>query len=385
MESIEEKDFSKVIIRRDESSYKRCCKLKEAIVLYVQENRIQQQIMILGVMKLVKSIDIANNGQEAVEKFIARKYDIILMTLNLPVIDGFQATKTIREIEERSEIVRTPILLLPILTYEREHYLTSGFDNVVPSGFFQFEVLIKKMKYSLSGIIGKKIVVFTGAGISQESGIDTYRDSGGVWEKHDFMEVAHINAWYNNPSKVLDFFNIFRKKIREAEPNNAHHILAELGSELNATIITQNVDDLHERAGSHKVIHLHGEITKARSSIDPNLIIELRTREEIRLGKKAPDGSQLRPHLVLFGEPVDIQKAIDTVKTADIFVIIGTSLNVYPASKLISAVKQDTPIYLIDPNDVNSYSDRKIIKIKEKATVGTKILKDILMENHVIE
>jgi len=224
----------------------------------------------------------------------------------------------------------------------------------------------------------KKIVIFTGAGISKESGIDTFRDRGGLWEQFDFMEVSHIFAWNKNPAKVLNFFNMLRTEIKHTQPNDAHCVLAELEKDFEVTVITQNVDDLHERGGSSRIIHLHGEMTKARSSVNPDLIVDI-GYNEIKLGEKASDGSQLRPHVVMFGEAVPLlQTAIDTVKTADVFVIIGTSLNVNPAASLIGYVKDDAPVYLIDPADVVCYSDKKIIKIREKATVGTKLLKEML-------
>jgi NAD-dependent deacetylase len=229
----------------------------------------------------------------------------------------------------------------------------------------------------------KKIVVLTGAGISKESGIDTFRDKGGIWEKFDFMEVSHINAWNKNPLTVLNFFNMRRRELKNTEPNDAHRILAQLEVDFDVTIITQNVDNLHERGGSSKIIHLHGEMTKARSSIDPNLMIDI-GYNEIKLGEKAPDGSQLRPHVVMFGEQVPlIQTAIDAVKTADIFVIIGTSLNVNPAAGLLEYIKEEIPIYLIDPDDVVCYSKKKIIKIQEKATIGVRIFKDMLYQESV--
>jgi len=358
----------------------RCNSLKYANILVVEDNKINQKIMILCFRNLVNNIDVANNGQEAVEKFIANKYDIIFMDLQMPVIDGLQATKIIREIEARSEITRTPIIAVNVSGgeyKERENCLNAGFDAYFNR--FCVKTIVITMKKLLM-IPFRKLVVLTGAGISKESGIDTFRDLGGIWEQFDFMEVCHINGWNTNPLKILNFMNNRRSEYQNANPNDAHRILAELETDFDVTIITQNIDNLHERGGNANIIHLHGEITKARSSIDPNLIIDIRY-DKIKLGDKAPDGSQLRPHVVMFGEAVPlIQTAIDAVKTADIFVIIGTSLNVFPASKLIHEVKEEASIYLIDPHDVECYADRKIIKIQEMATIGTRILKDMLIE-----
>jgi NAD-dependent deacetylase len=226
----------------------------------------------------------------------------------------------------------------------------------------------------------KKLVALTGAGISAESGITTFRDSGGLWEQYDVMEVASIDGWHKNPQLMQRFYNDRRKQLEEVEPNAAHRILAELEKNFDVTVVTQNVDNLHERAGSTKIIHLHGELTKARSSINPNLIIDVGYRP-IEWGEKAPDGSQLRPHIVWFGEAVPmIETAAEIVAVADILVIIGTSLNVYPAAGLVGYADRKTPIYLIDPNDV-SYSGRNITIIREKATVGMEKLKNIII-NH---
>ena len=224
----------------------------------------------------------------------------------------------------------------------------------------------------------KKIVALTGAGISAESGITTFRDSGGLWEQYDVMDVASIDGWRKNPQLVQRFYNDRRKQLGEVDPNNAHHILAELEKDFDVTVVTQNVDNLHERAGSTKIIHLHGELTKARSSIDPNQIIDIGYRP-IEWGEKAPDGSQLRPHIVWFGEAVPmIAAAADVVSEADILLIIGTSLNVYPAAGLVGYANSKALIYLIDPNEV-AYSGRNITVIREKATVGMEKLKEILI------
>ena len=227
----------------------------------------------------------------------------------------------------------------------------------------------------------KKIVALTGAGISAESGITTFRDSGGMWEQYDVMEVASIDGWHKNPQLMLRFYNDRRKQLDEVEPNAAHRILAELETDFDVTIVTQNVDNLHERGGSTNVIHLHGELTKARSSSDPNMIIDVGS-SPIEWGEKAPDGTQLRPHIVWFGEAVPlIATAAKAVSTADILLIIGTSLNVYPAAGLVGYADRNASIYLIDPNEVTSNLGRKITIIREKATTGMEKLKKILLES----
>ena len=226
----------------------------------------------------------------------------------------------------------------------------------------------------------KKIVALTGAGVSAESGITTFRDSGGMWEQYDVMEVASIDGWRKNPQLMLRFYNDRRKQLEEVVPNAAHRILAELEKDFDVTVVTQNVDNLHERAGSSKILHLHGELTKARSSIDPDLVVDIGYRP-IEWGEKAPDGSQLRPHIVWFGEAVPmIGTAADVVATADTVIIIGTSLNVYPAAGLVGYADRKASIYLIDPNEV-SCAGRNITMIREKATVGMEKLREILCDN----
>ena len=226
----------------------------------------------------------------------------------------------------------------------------------------------------------KKIVALTGAGISAESGITTFRDSGGLWEQYDVMEVASIDGWRKNPQLVQRFYNERRKQLEEVEPNAAHRILAELEKDFDVTVITQNVDNLHERGGSTKIVHLHGELTKARSSTDPSLITDIGYRP-IEWGEKASDGSQLRPHIVWFGEAVPmIETAAEIVAQADMLLIIGTSLNVYPAAGLVGYADRKALIYLIDPNEV-SYQGRNITVIREKATTGMEKLKKILIES----
>ena len=222
----------------------------------------------------------------------------------------------------------------------------------------------------------KKIVALTGAGISAESGITTFRDSGGMWEQYDVMEVASIDGWHKNPQLMLRFYNDRRKQLDEVEPNDAHRILAELEKDFDVTIVTQNVDNLHERGGSTKIIHLHGELTKARSSKDPNWILDI-GHNPIEWGEKAPDGSQLRPHIVWFGEAVPlIATAAEIVSMADILLIIGTSLNVYPAAGLVGYANRKASIYLIDPNEVAHSGSSNVTVIREKATSGMKLFKD---------
>ncbi|MCL2012920.1 MAG: NAD-dependent deacylase [Cystobacterineae bacterium] len=225
----------------------------------------------------------------------------------------------------------------------------------------------------------KKIVALTGAGISAESGIMTFRDSGGLWEKHEVREVASIEGWRKNPQLMLRFYNERRKQLEGVEPNAAHHILAELEKKFDLTVVTQNVDNLHERAGSSKILHLHGELTKARSSTNPEWVVDIGYRP-IEWGEKAPDGSPLRPHIVWFGEAVPMMsQAAEAIALADMVLIIGTSLNVYPAAGLVEYAAPQAPIYLVDPNEI-SYPGREIITIREKATVGMEQLKKILTE-----
>ncbi|MCU6770996.1 NAD-dependent deacetylase [uncultured Bacteroides sp.] len=230
----------------------------------------------------------------------------------------------------------------------------------------------------------KKIVVLTGAGMSAESGISTFRDSGGLWEKYPVEQVATPEGYAANPKLVIDFYNDRRKQLLEVEPNLGHKILAELEKDFDITVVTQNVDNLHERAGSTNVIHLHGELTKVTSSREPNnpkYIKELAPENfEVKIGDLADDGSQLRPFIVWFGESVPmIETAIDYVEKADIFVIIGTSMNVYPAAGLLNYVNPSVPVYLIDPNPVNITSGRKIHVISKGASAGMEDLRKILL------
>ena len=230
----------------------------------------------------------------------------------------------------------------------------------------------------------KNLVILTGAGMSAESGISTFRDAGGLWEQYPVEQVATPEGYARNPGLVIDFYNQRRKQLLDVQPNEGHRGLAELEHDFNVTVVTQNVDNLHERAGSTHVIHLHGELTKVCSSHDPYnpaYIKELKPEEyEVRLGDLAGDGSQLRPFIVWFGEAVpEIETAIRFVQKADIFVIIGTSLNVYPAAGLLYYVPDTAPIYLIDPKPVDAHSDRPIHVIREGASEGVKELRKMLV------
>lgn len=224
-----------------------------------------------------------------------------------------------------------------------------------------------------------KLVVFTGAGISAESGIKTFRDSGGLWEEFDINEVATPQAWEKNQKLVLDFYNKRRKQVLEAQPNKAHYALVELEAKYDVQIITQNIDDLHERAGSKKVLHLHGEITKSRSSIDDTLVYKIKG-EEIKLGDTCEKGSQLRPHIVWFGEMVPLMDTAYVIaEKADVFMVVGTSMAVYPAAGIIDYSPQDIPKYLIDPSDVKINGITNLQIIKEKASIGLpKLASDLL-------
>jgi NAD-dependent deacetylase len=222
----------------------------------------------------------------------------------------------------------------------------------------------------------KNLVVLSGAGMSQESGIRTFRDSDGLWEEYNVMEVATPQAWAKNPELVMRFYNDRRKQLLEAKPNAGHIGLVGLEKIFDVHIITQNIDDLHERAGSSKVLHLHGELKKARSAIDENLIYDI-DGWELKFGDRCEKGSQLRPHIVWFGEAVPaIEEAMHIVQKADILVVIGTSLNVYPAAGLIHYARKDIPIFLIDPKPVDVFTD--VTVIAEKAGKGVSILKDKL-------
>jgi len=217
----------------------------------------------------------------------------------------------------------------------------------------------------------KKIVVLTGAGISAESGLKTFRDSGGLWEEHRIEDVATFDGWQRNPQLLLNFYNERRKQLILAEPNAAHKALVRLEEQYDVQIITQNVDDLHERSGSSKVLHLHGELKKVRSTLDDELVYELEGWE-LKMGDKCEKGSQLRPHIVWFGEAVPmIEIATQMTALADIFIVIGTSLNVYPAASLIGFVPDKAPMFLIDPNSSQLPYVKRLEIINEKAGIGT--------------
>lgn len=226
----------------------------------------------------------------------------------------------------------------------------------------------------------KKIVVLTGAGISAESGLKTFRDSGGLWEDYDIMEVATPEGWRKNPGLVLEFYNMRRKDALKAEPNEAHKALICLEEKFDVTIITQNVDNLHEKAGSSRIIHLHGELFKSRSTINPRLIYDMDSWE-LNLGDKCEKGSQLRPHIVWFGEMVPMMEtATEEALTADIFMVIGTSLQVYPAAGLIDYVPDEAMKYVIDPNLPSVSRQKNMVMIGEKAGIGVKKVVDELLE-----
>lgn len=225
----------------------------------------------------------------------------------------------------------------------------------------------------------KKLVVISGAGISAESGIKTFRDADGLWEGHDIMEVASPIGWNKNPALVLDFYNKRRAQLLNVQPNLAHQIIADFESHFDVTIITQNVDDLHERAGSSDILHLHGELLKVRSLTQKDYILEWKT--DLNLGDTDKNGVQLRPHIVWFGEDVPaIEPAIDIIEKADILLIVGTSLQVYPAAGLINYVQQDIPVYYIDPNPATIYDlPNPLEVIPLSATKGMEKLKRILV------
>ncbi len=231
----------------------------------------------------------------------------------------------------------------------------------------------------------KKIVVLTGAGMSAESGIKTFRDAGGLWEGHDIMEVASPQGWAKNKELVLEFYNIRRRQLHEVNPNAGHKALLKLDKKYNTKIITQNVDDLHERAGSKNIIHLHGELFKARSTGDASLVYEW--KKDLNIGDKCEKGYQLRPHIVWFGEDVPmISIAAQEVMTADIMIIIGTSMNVYPAAGLVGYLMAGAQIYYIDPNPNISYElsrSTNLEVIAEKASTGVPKVVDKLLKEGI--
>ncbi|MDX5584181.1 MAG: NAD-dependent deacylase [Aureibaculum sp.] len=225
----------------------------------------------------------------------------------------------------------------------------------------------------------KKIVVLTGAGISAESGLKTFRDADGLWEGHDIMEVASPIGFERNPALVLDFYNQRRRQLLQVSPNSAHVGIAQLENNYEVTIVTQNVDDLHERAGSTRVIHLHGELLKMRSCLDENLVYDITS--DINVGDLCEKKAQLRPHIVWFGESVPmLEKGIEISATADYLIIIGTSMQVYPAASLVHYIRPTVPIYFIDPSpSIQSNDFNNLTIIPEKATVGV----SILVENYL--
>lgn len=225
----------------------------------------------------------------------------------------------------------------------------------------------------------KKIVVFSGAGISAESGLKTFRDSDGLWENYNVYEVATPEAWQKDPALVLQFYNLRREQVLNANPNEAHLCISKLEEKYDVSVITQNIDDLHERGGCKNVLHLHGEILKSRSTLTDE-IFSIKG-SELNIGDLCPKKSQLRPHVVWFGESVpNMDKAHEICKSADILIIIGTSLNVYPAANIINYVDKNCLIYLIDPKDVFTGWTKNIIHIKENASIGLPKLVNQLLE-----
>lgn len=223
----------------------------------------------------------------------------------------------------------------------------------------------------------KKLVVLSGAGISQESGIDTFRASDGLWEKHRIEDVATPEAFLRNPQLVMDFYNARRRKLKEVKPNKAHLFFSEIEKDFEVCIITQNVDDLHERAGSSKIIHLHGELKKARSVKDENYIFDF--NEDMKVTDKAPNGDFIRPHIVWFGEAVPkMEEAIEQTKEADVFVVIGTSMQVYPAASLIDYLKPSCSLFVINLEKKLISLNKPIVYINEKATKGVEVLKEYI-------
>jgi NAD-dependent deacetylase len=229
----------------------------------------------------------------------------------------------------------------------------------------------------------KRIVVLTGAGISAESGLKTFRDSDGLWEGYDVQKVATPEAWQRNPELVQEFYNLRRRDVLAAQPNAAHYALAELEKQYEVTIITQNIDDLHERAGSTNVMHLHGVITRSQSSVDPALTYPI-DGWEIRMGETCELGSQLRAHVVWFGEDVPmIIPAARVCQQAELFILVGSSLAVYPAAGLINYVRYDVPKYVIDPNIPEVDRIKNLKRVEEKATVGVpKLVQQLMTDSH---
>lgn len=239
------------------------------------------------------------------------------------------------------------------------------------------KIVYNQQMYALK----KNLIVLTGAGISAESGLKTFRDSDGLWMGYDVYEVASPQGWYKDPELVLDFYNQRRKEVTKALPNAAHKGIAELEKYFDVTVITQNIDDLHERAGSKKVIHLHGEIFKMRGEIDEKTFYEI--KENIHLGDMALDGSQFRPHVVWFGELVPmIEKAAKIMSTADVFILTGTSLQVYPVAGLIEYLPAGIPKYIIDNNPPYISAHHDFMVFNKPATEGMDEVKNILIKNN---
>ena len=225
----------------------------------------------------------------------------------------------------------------------------------------------------------KKLTILSGAGISAESGIKTFRDSDGLWENHNVTDVASPEGWQKDRELVLEFYNQRRRQLHEVEPNNAHKLIADLEKYFDVQIVTQNIDDLHERAGSTNILHIHGELFKSCSCDDKNLIYEQKT--DINLGDKAEDGAQLRPFIVWFGEDVPLyQKAQEMVKDSDILLVIGTSLQVYPAAGLIHEIKDNGMLIVINPNETEFGYGKRAVVMKETATKGMKLLFEKLVD-----
>lgn len=226
----------------------------------------------------------------------------------------------------------------------------------------------------------KKLVVLTGAGVSAESGLATFRGAGGLWEGYRIEDVATPEAWRRNPELVLEFYNQRRKQAMNAQPNRAHHIIKELESHFEVVVITQNVDNLHEKAGSRQIIHLHGQLFQARSTRDESIIVNMKGWE-LNWGDLGSDGAQLRPNIVWFGEAVPMMDvAIEEVSKADAMVVVGTSLQVYPAASLVDYLPGKCPIYLVDPEARSIHTSRKVVAIAELATVGMEIVANLFRE-----
>ena len=229
----------------------------------------------------------------------------------------------------------------------------------------------------------KKIVVLSGAGVSAESGIKTFRDSGGLWEGYNVMDVASPEGWARDRDLVLNFYNERRKGALTAEPNEGHKIIAELEQYFRVVVITQNVDNLHEKAGSTNVLHLHGELFKSRSTLDPSLVYDI-DGWELKAGDKCEKGSQLRPHIVWFGEMVPMMEpAVEETLSADVFIVIGTSLQVYPAAGLLEYVKESTPKFIIDPNMPSVPTRPNLNLIEEKGSIGMQQVRETLLADNL--